>query len=62
MKDHKLTKEEFEAFEGLDYSYEKMQEEIEKTAPKCHFTIMNLEVGEDESWWECEHCGHTREA
>lgn len=58
----KLTREEFEAFKGLDDSYNEMQDKIEKSAPKCHFTVMNLEHGErDEMWWECEHCGHAKE-
>lgn len=58
-----LTSEEVAAFEGLDYSYQKMYEELEEMAPICHFTKMNYEYGDnygDEDWWECIHCGHTK--
>jgi hypothetical protein len=34
--------------------------------PICHFTPMNLEFADDwpngqVSFWECKHCGHTKE-
>jgi len=58
--ENKLTKEEFAAFEGLEQSYVTMWEDIERTAPKCHFTTMFVDQAEDEAWWECKHCGHTK--
>jgi hypothetical protein len=31
--------------------------------PVCHFTPMEFHGGEyGESWFECQHCGHTVEA
>ena len=30
-------------------------------APRCHMTPMTVHMGEEESWWECRHCGHTKE-
>ena len=64
MKD--LAKIEQEAFEGMEYSYELMMKEIDAITPTCHFTKMIYESGESEygytdSWWECAHCGHTKE-
>ena len=56
----KITKEEYKAFEGLDKSYEDMWKGIEKNAPRCHMTIMSVDQAEDEAWWECKHCGHTK--
>lgn len=33
-------------------------------APKCHFTTMKLECGDDigcsVEFWECPYCGHTK--
>lgn len=33
--------------------------------PKCHLTPMFLDSGDDDyvpvTWWECKHCGHTKE-
>jgi len=59
----KLTKKEFEAFKGLDMSYEIMDKQIKKIAPSCHFTKMDYQYGWEgvEDYWECSHCGHTRE-
>ncbi|MGY3911020.1 hypothetical protein ACW5XW_08325 [Aeromonas piscicola] len=58
-----LTPEEIEAWDGLCESYDEMAEEIERSAPKCHFKTMSLEGDEgtwDGAWWECEVCGHTK--
>lgn len=30
-------------------------------APRCHLTPMQFHMGEDECWWECSHCGHTKD-
>ena len=58
-----LTREEFEAFEGLDQLYRDMEDSM--TPPMCHFTFMEMEYGDDGDrsveWWECKHCGHTKE-
>ena len=39
--------------------------EIERETPKCHFTEMSYEFADDGAqqveFWECEHCGHTKE-
>ena len=32
----------------------------EVAAPRCHMKPMTFHMGEDESWWECEHCGHAK--
>lgn len=38
----------------------------ETEPPKCHFTPMSLEWADDGcqqvEYWECKHCGHTKEA
>ena len=36
------------------------------TAPTCHFKSMNYEAADNgnagvDYWWECAHCGHTKE-
>lgn len=55
------TKEEvFKAFQGLDDSYAEMDRKLQKSAPICHFTTMSVDSSDYESWWECEHCGHTK--
>jgi len=39
---------------------------FELRPPKCHFTEMFLDHADDGcesvAYWECEHCGHTKEA
>lgn len=56
-----LTAEEIEAFDGLNQSYMDMEDRINKTAPRCHFRPMAFEQEGYEAWWECSHCGHTRQ-
>lgn len=53
--------EELDAFIGLNDSYIEMESK-EPPAPKCHLKPMRFDVGEDDSWWECDHCGHTKPA
>ena len=53
-----LTKDETEAFQGLDESYEKAEQKI--NVPKCHFAPMSYEASDHEEWWICHHCGHTK--
>jgi len=36
-------------------------EEIAPPSPRCHMTPMIFHMGEDESWWECDHCGHEKD-
>jgi len=40
--------------------------ETKKEQPMCHFTPMEFETADDwpngqVSFWECKHCGHTKE-
>lgn len=35
-------------------------ESNEPPPPKCHFTYMESQFSDYESWWECKHCGHTK--
>ena len=60
---NKLTQEEYDAFAGLDASYEEMDRRLYEAAPKCHFTKMSYEQGEvgEGDWWECLHCGHVKD-
>lgn len=53
-----ITKEDATAFDGLELSYREMTSKI--IAPVCHFTPMSCEESDDESWWICNHCGHTK--
>jgi len=38
---------------------------LDEEPPKCHFTEMSLEYADDinqgVTFWECKHCGHTKE-
>lgn len=54
-----LTEDERKAFAGFD----EMMAEDEKrwTPPRCHMTLMFLDASDHEQWWECKHCGHTKE-
>ncbi len=57
-----LTEDErLEAFIGLNDSYIEMESK-QPAPPKCHFKTMSFQDGEDESWWECDYCGHTKPA
>lgn len=60
-----LTEEEFRAFHGLNESYDEMELDQNKVAPKCHFKTMFLNSGDNsgssDNWWECSFCGHTQE-
>jgi ribosomal protein L37AE/L43A len=50
-----------EIMAGMDRAMNEWVQHIEKIAPRCHFTPMQLETLDDESWWECRHCGHTKD-
>ena len=41
---------------------QKMLAEDDKrlTPPMCHMKPMMLDASDDEQWWQCEHCGHTK--
>ena len=57
-----LTEEEqLEAFKGLNDSYIEMESK-QPPPPKCHFKPMRFDYGEEESFWECGYCGHTKPA
>ncbi len=34
-------------------------ESNEPPPPKCHFTHMEMQHSDYETWWECKYCGHT---
>ena len=55
-----ITEKELKAFEGLEKSYETMFKDIARKAPRCHMKPMFVDQAEDEAWWECSHCGHTK--
>ena len=44
----------------MEKVYVAEQKRLSEIAPRCHFTYMTYEDSEDESWWECRHCGHTK--
>ena len=43
-----------------DFDVSMTKHEEARTPPVCHFTYMTYQDGEDESWWECRHCGHAK--
>lgn len=47
---------------GMHRVWDEEARKLAEGAPRCHFTRMEFHMGEDESWWECRHCGHAREA
>lgn len=47
-------------FEGMNEVYKKIDTEVFQGAPNCHLTKMEFHMGEEESWWECKHCGHVK--
>lgn len=60
---NEVSEEEYEAWVGLNESYDEMAREIESKAPRCHFMTMSLEGDEgtmEGAWWECSFCGHTK--
>jgi len=52
-------KEELAAFLGFDEAMAEIENNIK--APVCHFTPMSYESSDYEEWFECGHCGHTKE-
>ena len=50
-----------EIFAGMEEVYKKEEARIAKVAPSCHFMPMNYETSDDEAWWECSYCGHTKD-
>lgn len=54
-------KYELDAFIGLNESYIEMESKT-PPPPKCHLKAMSFHMGEDDSWWECDYCGHTKQA
>lgn len=47
---------------GYDKAMVEWEKEFYKTAPRCHFRVMEYCEGEvgDGTWWECSVCGHTK--
>lgn len=60
----KYTEKEIDdIMDGYEESWDKYVKDLRDSAPKCHFTPMDFVEGENyEAWWECYHCGHTKEA
>lgn len=46
---------------GMDRAMDEWVRSVERKAPRCHFRPMMLEGWSDEQWWECSHCGHTKD-
>lgn len=62
MPDHQTQDQVNEIMAGMESVWREETRRFEATAPKCHFARMSLESGDgDEAWWECRHCGHTKE-
>ncbi len=61
-----LTREELEAFAGLDKSYVEMDRKISESAPIVQFIKMDFEVETKsdgmviDEVWVCKHGGHTK--
>lgn len=51
-----------EIMAGMENVWAEYAAHLDKIAPRCHFTPMRLDGEGSEEWWECEHCGHTKEA
>lgn len=56
------TEETNAIFAGMDEAMIEHIAYLEKIAPRCHMTPMQLDGCSDEQWWECRHCGHTKSA
>lgn len=44
-----------------DFDRQIAEEEKRIEVPVCHFTPMSYEASDDQEWWICHHCGHTKE-
>jgi len=54
--------DEVEIIASMESVWAEWARHIDEIAPLCHFTKMSLEYGDgDETWWECHHCGHTKD-
>lgn len=56
------TEDTFDVFAGMEQVWAAEAKRVFEDAPRCHFTRMEWHMGEDESWYECRHCGHTKAA
>jgi len=60
-----MTKEAFQAWSDYNTRADNNMTAVVEP-PQCHFTGMNLEDADDGSrsvqFWECRHCGHTKDA
>ena len=62
-----MTQEQInEIMDGMEEVNRIMAEEIEASAPVCHFRKMYLEQSDTidgyyTQWWECSVCGHTKD-
>ena len=55
-----LSKQEIEAFDGLNDGYIEMERKLNKIAPTCHFRKMFFDECEGDRWREGSVCGHTK--
>lgn len=51
-----------EIMAGMERATAEYMQWLDEIAPRCHFTPMQLDGEGGEEWWECAHCGHTKEA
>ena len=64
IEDMEPTKKEIDDFIGMNEINSQMADMQEQGAPICHMKPMRLDGAEDPwsgAWWECEHCGHTKD-
>jgi hypothetical protein len=54
----------FAIMDGMEEVNRQMVTEMEASAPRCHMRPMFMDSyrsgDEEESWWECSVCGHTK--
>lgn len=63
-----ITQQDEERYMAIMAGFDAAMADLEKSmpVPMCHFTPMTLhlddtEPGNDDHWYECEHCGHTED-
>lgn len=49
-------------FAGMEAVWREESRRMAASAPRCHLTPMEHNIGEEECWWECRHCGHTKKS
>lgn len=68
LEELQMTRKEWDDFVKVNDEYNEAMRKYEQDnpPPKCHFTFMHLEYADNGngggvSFWECSHCGHTKE-